>query len=442
MDAEPPSRLTSIFVENIDFLQLTPVLVLISILLILSGLVSSSEVSFFSLSAPQIDELKNSKKKVDQRLVQLLETPRQLLATILISNNFINVGIVILSTSAVHQLFDFKANAVAAFVIEVVAVTILILLFGEILPKIYATTSPLSTAKFMSRPLAITKRIFLALQLIPLLISISRKLERPAKNDGITVDDLEHALQLTENDNNNSDEQKILQGIVRFGNTTVRQIMTPRTNVRAFEETENFEVVLQKIIDFGFSRIPVYSESLDEIKGIIYIKDLLPYLQAGADFAWTQLMREPFYVPESKKIDDLLTEFQEMKMHLAVVVDEFGGTSGVVTLEDILEEIVGEISDEFDSEELVFSKLDDQNYVFEGKTSLADFYKVINIAGDSFEESKGDADTLAGFLLEISGKFPERGDTITFNDYTFKVENIEERRIQRIKVTLPAVAAS
>ena len=442
MDSEPPSSLLSIFVENIDYLQLAPVLIIILVLLVLSGLISGSEVSFFSLSLAQIDELKNSKKNADKLILDLLEKPRQLLATILISNNFINVGIVILSTFAVHALFDFSANAVAAFIIEVVAVTFLILLFGEILPKIYATTSPLSTARFMSRPLNVTKRIFLALQLIPVLIAISRKLERPTKNDGITVDDLEHALQLTENENDNSDEQKILQGIVRFGNTTVRQIMTPRTNVKAFEEAEKFEVILQKIVDFGFSRIPVYGENLDEIKGIIYIKDLLPYLQAGPDFAWTQLMREPFYVPESKKIDDLLTEFQEMKMHLAVVVDEFGGTSGVVTLEDILEEIVGEISDEFDSEELVFSKLDDQNYVFEGKTSLSDFYRVINIDGEAFEEMKGDADTLAGFLLEISGKFPERGDTIAFNNYTFKVENIEERRIQRIKVTLPTPATA
>ena len=442
MDSEPPSSTLSIIVENIDYLQLTPVLVIIAILLLLSGLVSGSEVSFFSLSAVQLDDLKASKKRADFLILELLEKPRQLLATILISNNFINVGIVILSTFAVHLIFDFSANALAAFVIEVVAVTFLILLFGEILPKIYATTSPLTTARFMAQPLAITKRIYRTLQLIQMLIAISRKLERPAKNDSLTVDDLEHALQLTENENNNSDEQKILEGIVRFGNTTVRQVMTPRTNVKAFDLDEKFDTVLAKIIDFGFSRIPVYGENLDEIKGIIYIKDLLPYLNAGADFAWTQLMREPFYVPESKKIDDLLTEFQEMKMHLAVVVDEFGGTSGVVTLEDILEEIVGEISDEFDAEELVFSKLDDQNYVFEGRTSLADFYRVINIDGETFEEMKGDADTLAGFLLEISGKFPERDETIAFKDYLFKIENIEERRIQRIKVTLPAVAES
>jgi gliding motility-associated protein GldE len=275
------------------------------------------------------------------------------------------------------------------------------------------------------------------LQLIPMLIAISKKLERPAKNDGLTVDDLEHALELTENAGTNVEEHKILEGIVRFGNTTVRQIMTPRTNMQALEITDGFSVVLKNVIDFGFSRIPVYEDNIDQIKGIIYIKDLLPYLNASPDFAWTKLMREPFYVPESKKIDDLLAEFQEMKMHLAVVVDEFGGTSGLVSLEDIIEEIVGEISDEFDAEELVYSKLDDQNFVFEGRTSLAEFYRVIGTEGEEFEEQKGDADTLAGFILEISGKFPEREDVIPFTGYTFKIENIEDRRIQRIKVTLP-----
>lgn len=440
MDTEPPSYLASIFVADVNLVQLIPAVAVILILLVVSGMISGSEVSFFSLNAAQLELLKNSKKKADTSVLALLEKPRQLLATILISNNFINVGIVILSTFTIHLLFDFSANAVAAFVIEVVVVTSLILLFGEILPKIYATTAPLATARFMATPLLILRRIFNLLKLIPLLIAISRKLERPTKNEGITVDDLEHALQLTDKAGQTADEQKILEGIVRFGNTTVRQIMTPRTNVLAFSEADSFEKVLANIVDFGFSRIPVYGENLDEIKGIIYIKDLLPYLNAEPSFAWTKLMREPFYVPESKKIDDLLTEFQEMKMHLAVVVDEFGGTSGLVTLEDILEEIVGEISDEFDAEELIYSKLDSANYVFEGKTSLADFYRVVGIDGVAFEENKGDADTLAGFYLEQSGKFPERGETLTFENYTLKVENIEERRIQRIKVTLPQVA--
>jgi putative hemolysin len=409
-------------------------------LLVLSGLVSGSEVSFFSLSTVQLKELKESKNRKDGTILRLLESPRQLLATILISNNFINVGIVILSTFTVHELFDFTANPIAAFIIEVVAVTFLILLFGEILPKIYSTTAPLASARIMAGPLQFTQRLFKPL--IRILIGITNRLEKPAKNDGITVDDLEHALQLTENDDDNADEQRILEGIVRFGNTTVRQIMTPRTDVTAFELNEDFHEIVEKIVEHGFSRIPVYEENLDQIKGIIYIKDLLPYMDSGADFAWIKLLREPFYVPESKKIDDLLTEFQEMKMHLAIVVDEFGGTSGVVTLEDIIEEIVGEISDEFDDEELIFSKLDNQNYVFEGRTPLSDFYRVIEIEGDDFEESKGDADTLAGFLLEISGKFPERNETITFNDFIFKIENIEDRRIQRIKVTLPAPASS
>jgi gliding motility-associated protein GldE len=439
LDSEPPVSLFAQLLNPVDFATLAPAFLAIVILLAFSGLVSGAEVSFFSLSSPQLDLLKASKKKADLRIVELLNKPRQLLATILISNNFVNVGIVILSTFVVHQIFNFAENPIAAFAIEIVAVTSLILLFGEVLPKIYATTAPLVLARFMAKPLAITQKLFLFLQLIPVLIAISKKLERPAKNDGLTVDDLEHALELTENSGTNVEEHKILEGIVRFGNTTVRQIMTPRTNMQALEVTSDFKAVLKNIIDFGFSRIPVYEDNIDQIKGIIYIKDLLPYLNASPDFAWTKLMREPFYVPESKKIDDLLAEFQEMKMHLAVVVDEFGGTSGLVSLEDIIEEIVGEISDEFDSEELVFSKLDNQNYVFEGRTPLAEFYRVLDIEGEDFEEQKGDADTLAGFILEISGKFPERNAVIPFADYTFKIENIEERRIQRIKVTLPTV---
>jgi len=439
LDSEPPVSLFAQLFNPVDFATLAPAFLAIVVLLAFSGLVSGAEVSFFSLSRSQLDLLKASKKNADSRIVELLAKPRQLLATILISNNFVNVGIVILSTFVVHQVFNFALNPIAAFIIEIVAVTSLILLFGEVLPKIYATTAPLVLARLMAKPLAITQKIFLFMQLIPVLIAISKKLERPAKNDGLTVDDLEHALELTENSGTNVEEHKILEGIVRFGNTTVRQIMTPRTNMQALQVTSDFKAVLKNIIDFGFSRIPVYEDNIDQIKGIIYIKDLLPYLNASPDFAWTKLMREPFYVPESKKIDDLLAEFQEMKMHLAVVVDEFGGTSGLVSLEDIIEEIVGEISDEFDAEELVYSKLDGQNYVFEGRTPLAEFYRVLAIEGEDFEEQKGDADTLAGFILEISGKFPERNAVIPFADYTFKIENIEERRIQRIKVTLPTV---
>lgn len=436
MDSEPPVSLLAQLFNTVDIITLIPVFLAIGVLLILSGLVSGSEVSFFSLSSAQLDVLRASKKSVDQQIVTLLEKPRQLLATILISNNFINVGIVILSTYAVHELFNFAQNPIAAFLIEVIAVTSLILLFGEVLPKIYASSSPMVLARAMVKPLAFLRQFFFPLSKI--LIVISKKLERPAKNDGLTVDDLEHALELTENASTNAEEHKILEGIVRFGNTTVRQIMTPRTNMKALEVSDRFDSVIKNVIKFGFSRIPVYEDNIDQIKGIIYIKDLLPYLSASSDFAWTKMMREPFYVPESKKIDDLLAEFQEMKMHVAVVVDEFGGTSGLVSLEDIIEEIVGEISDEFDAEELVYSKIDDQNFLFEGRTPLAEFYRVIDIDGEEFEEHKGDADTLAGFILEISGKFPERNDVIPFTGYTFKIENIEDRRIQRIKVTLPA----
>ena len=388
------------------------------------------------------EELRNSKKSNEQLIIALLEKPRELLATILISNNLINVGIVILSAFTVHEIFNFDAHPVTSFVIEIVGVTSLILLFGEIIPKVYATASPLVLARFMATPLSISRRIYRGLFLIQALKGTSNLFEKPAKSNILSVDDLEHALELTEDENNDSDEQKILEGIVRFGNTSVRQIMTPRTEVIAFDFNQNFNIILENAIEHGFSRMPVYQENLDNIIGVIYIKDFLPYMDAADDFDWQKLIRDPFFVPETKKIDNLLTEFQEKKIHLAVVVDEFGGTSGVITLEDIIEEIVGEISDEFDDDDLVFSKLDDHNYVFEGRTPLNDFYKVLSIDGEPFEEEKGDADTLAGMLLEISGKFPEQEEIITFNNYEFKIESIENRRILRIKVTLPSTSDS
>jgi len=409
---------------------------------VLSGLISGSEVSFFSLSSTTKEELRNSKKNNEQMIIALLDKPRELLATILVSNNLINVGIVILSAYAVHEIFNFETHPVASFVIEIAGVTSLILLFGEIMPKVYATSQPLVLARFMAIPLSISRNVYRGLFLIQALKATSNIFEKPAKSNVISVDDLEHALELTEDESNDTDEQKILEGIVRFGNTSVRQIMTPRTEVVAFELNQQFDAILENAIEHGFSRMPVYQDNLDQIRGVIYIKDFLPFMDAAPDFDWQKLIRDPFFVPETKKIDNLLTEFQERKIHLAVVVDEFGGTSGIITLEDIIEEIVGEISDEFDEEDLVYSKLDDQNYVFEGRTPLNDFYKVLSINGDPFEEEKGDADTLAGMLLEISGKFPEQDETITFNDYEFKIESIENRRIQRIKVTLPRVSNS
>lgn len=435
MDTEPPSQIFANIIREFDLVMLAPFLVLIAVLLLFSALISGSEVSFFSLNSGDIDDLKSSKNKREQMIVTLLDKPQELLATILISNNFINVGIVILSTFVVHEIFDFTTNPIAAIIIEIIAVTSLILLFGEIMPKVYATASPKGFARLMAQPLNAI-RWFLN-PVSKLLIGISNVFHRPAKSDALSVDDLEHALELTEDENSDTEDYKILEGIVKFGNTTVRQTMTPRTDVVAFELGDSFTHVLSKIVEHGFSRIPVFEENFDQIKGVLYIKDLLPHMDKGDRFSWQELIREPFFVPETKKIDDLLKEFQEKKTHLAVVVDEFGGTSGVISLEDVIEEIVGEISDEFDDEDLIYSKLDSRNYVFEGRTPLIDFYKVLDIDDEPFEDVKGDADTLAGFILEISGKFPDRFEVIHFNDFAFKIENIEDRRIQRIKVTLP-----
>lgn len=442
MDPEPPSSLFSSLINDFDLLTVTPMLVIVAVLLLLSGLISGSEVSFFSLSSSTKEELRNSKNTTDQKIMALLERPRELLATILVSNNLLNVGIVILSTFVLQQIFNFAANPLAAFVIEIVLVTMLILLFGEIMPKVYATASPLPLARFMATPINALKKGYKFFGLIQLLKATSSLFDKPSKSDSISVNDLEHALELTDDEGQDSDEQKILEGIVRFGSTSVRQIMTPRTDVIAFDVNDKFDYVIAKVIEHGFSRIPVYEESLDKIMGVVYIKDFLPFMDSKANFSWKDLMRDPFFVPETKKIDDLLTEFQEKKIHLAVVVDEFGGTSGVITLEDVIEEIVGEISDEFDNDDINFKIIDEHNISFEGRTSLNDFYKVLNIDGDDFEEVKGDSDTLAGFLLEISGKFPEKFETITFGEYQFKIEKIENRRIHRIKATLPKVADS
>ena len=420
------------------------------VLLILSALISGSEVAFFSLSPSDLSELKNSKNKSDLGILGLLEKPKRLLGTILVSNNFINIAIVILAAiivaplteNWVGQTMNFSLigsevnikGSVVIFIFEIAVVTFLILMFGEILPKVYATRNRLVLARFMVTPMMTLEKIFGPINKV--LIWSTRWLEKPYKKDNITVDDLEHALDLTEENNKDSDGQKILRGIVKFGSTTARQIMTPRTDVVAFDVTDDYDVVIKVVMESGFSRIPVYEENFDSIKGVIYIKDLLPHIEKGKSFDWSSLLREPFFVPETKKIDDLLREFQEKKIHMAIVVDEFGGTSGIISLEDVIEEIVGEISDEFDDEDLIYSKLDDRTYVFEGKTPLSDFCKVINVDESVFEEAQGDTDSLAGLMLEIAGKFPEKGERVEFEGFTFEAESVEERRINRIKVTI------
>ncbi len=440
MDPEP-----ALFLNFISFfINWNPIYYGLSllILLILSGLISGSEVAFFSLSQTDIDEAKNSKDKKQNTVVKLLEKPKKLLATILISNNFINIAIVILShliiesylknTSINVDFYFFVADL--KILIELIAITFIILLFGEVLPKIYANRNALLFASKMAYPIKLLNNVlgFLSLPLTFLNNSIENKLRK--KDSDISVEKLSLALELT-TENANKDEQKILKGIVNFGNTEARQIMIPRMDVFALSNEEKYSNILPKIVKKGFSRIPVYNESIDTIIGVLYAKDLLPHLNKK-DFNWVRLAREPFYVPENKKLDDLLKEFQEKKIHLAIVVDEYGGTSGILSLEDIIEEIVGEISDEFDNEELNYSKIDKHNYVFEGKISLKEFCQIIEIEEDVIEEEKGEAETLAGFLLEINGKFPHKNSQLKFKFLTFTVEVVDKKRIKQIKVNI------
>jgi len=369
-------------------------------------------------------------------VVQQLERPKKLLATILITNNFINILIVLLFAYLGEYLFNGIASTKFRFIIEVVLITFLILLFGEVLPKVYANRNALKFASFMVVPVKILNVILtpLSVLLMNLTSIVEKRLGK--KNSDLSVETLSQALELTSEEGTSKEEQKILKGIVTFGNTETVQVMCPRTDVFALPDIDNFTDVVQKIIKNGHSRIPVYHESIDDIIGVLYAKDLLPHLNKKT-FQWKKVLRTPFFIPENKKLDDLLKEFQEMKNHLAIVVDEYGGTSGIVTLEDVIEEIVGDISDEFDDDDLAYSKIDEYNYVFEGKIALKDFYKVLNIEDSIFEDHKGEAETLAGFILEINEKFPKRNDVILFNDFTFNIEVLDKKRIKQIKVTIP-----
>jgi putative hemolysin len=437
LDPEPPSLYLLLDILQPFQLNYITLLVVLLILLMASALVSGSEIAFFSLKSSAIDGLEQDHPKSYKQLTDLLDRPKTLLATILISNNFINVGIVILSSYLTNQMFDFSAQPTLGFLTQVIAITFLILLFGEVLPKVYATRNSIAFSSFMSGPMLTLRTIFLPASriLVRSTSLIEKRLKGTAQN--LSVDDLSQALELTTDDSTSKDEQKILEGIVKFGSTNVRQIMKPRMDVVSLDYSWDYHKVMSVILDSGYSRIPVYEENFDKIKGVLYIKDLLQHIGKDKDFKWQDLLWEPFYVPENKKIDDLLKEFQHKKIHLAIVVDEFGGTSGIITLEDVIEEIVGEISDEFDDEELVYSKLDERNYVFEGKIHLTDFIKILDIGDNTLNKASGDSDTLAGFLLEIAGKFPDTNEVIDFEGYRFKVESKDGRRIKRIKVTLP-----
>lgn len=413
----------------------------IIVLLLLSGLISASEVAFFSLTKVDIDKAINTKSAKAILVAKLLEQPRKLLATILISNNFINIAIVILSHLFVEHYFgslkitlDFILFTVdLKIIVELIAITFVILLFGEVLPKIYANKNAMQFASKTVYIISFLKRafLFLSIPLTGLTNLIEHKLRK--KSTDISVEKLSKALELTK-ENASKEERKILKGIVNFGNTEARQIMIPRMDVFALSKDEKYQEVLKKVVENGYSRIPVYDDTIDTIKGILYAKDLLPYLNE-TDFKWTKLLRESFYVPENKKLDDLLKEFQSKKIHLAVVVDEYGGTSGILSLEDIIEQIVGEISDEYDQDETSYSKIDDYNFIFEGKTTLKVFCNIINMDESEFEDAIGEAETLAGFLLELNGNFPNKNDKIKFKSLIFTIEVIDNKRIKQIKVT-------
>jgi len=419
------------------------------LLLICSALVSGSEVAFFSLNPTQRKVLEDDGGKAAIITLDLLHKSKELLATILISNNFINVAIILLSSLISGAIFKFSdtvflgitvPSSWVAFAIDVVGITFLILLFGEVIPKVYASRHPLRLAKLMAYPIMVSYRFFNQMQLVPLLVRSSAFLDRKIKkrSNGISVDELSHALEITNKNEIPEEDHKILKGIVKFGNTDVRQIMTPRIDVKGFDLETPYEELLSDVLESGYSRIPIYQEEFDNVKGVLYLKDLLPYLKKTAEgFNWQSLIREPFFVPEKKKIDDLLNEFRERKMHMAIVVDEYGGAQGIVTLEDVIEEIVGDISDEFDDEDLVYSRLDDKNVVFEGKTALNDVYRVLSIEGDSLEELKGESDTLAGLVLEHAGRIPKKNEKLKIAGYSFTIEAADKKRIKRVKVTLP-----
>ena len=439
MDPEPYSLCLLFF--SINTMLVINVVVLV-LLLASSALVSGAEVALFGLSQTDLNDMAETNSLRGRRIIKLLEKPKKLLATILIANNAINIGIVLLFNTIGDTLFSNIEQTLfgfisVRFILEVIVATFLILMFGEILPKIYANRNRIKFAHFMSLPLSVLDRLFypLSMPMRSATIFLQDRLGRQKSNFG--VDHLSQALELTSEGDTTKEEQKILEGIVSFGNTDTKQVMRPRIDIFALNEQMKFSEVLEEIKKNGYSRIPVFSENMDNVLGVLYVKDLLPYLERKT-FNWMSLIREPYFVPENKKLDDLLLEFQEKKKHLAIVVDEYGGTSGIVTLEDIIEEIVGDISDEFDDEDLIFSKLDDHNFVFEGKTNLKDFYRVAKIEDESiFEEKKGESETIAGFVLEIAGSFPKRGEKVLFNDYQFVVESLDKKRLKQIKVTLP-----
>ncbi len=440
MDPEPASLLLALLSNT----SLVVNIIILLLLLLCSALISGAEVALFSLTKTEIDQGLDNDSKVMQIVASLLERPKKLLATILVANNFINIAIVLLFDTLSDQLFTnvnggfslYLFELKYIFLLKVVLVTFLILLLGEIIPKVYASRNNVKFSLFMARPLKVLDTIFTPISMPMRFATMKIQNAFGKERSNISVDQLSQALELTNDEDTTKEEQKILESIVSFGNTDTKQVMRPRMDIFALNIEEDYHTIIPQIISNGYSRIPIYKDNIDTIEGILYVKDLLPHLGEKV-FDWTSILREPFFVPENKKLDDLMEEFQSKKVHLAVVVDEYGGTSGLVSLEDVIEEIVGDISDEYDDDDLIYTKIDDHTFRFDGKTPLKDVYRIIDLDDDSvFEAKKGEAETLAGLILEISGGFPRVNSKINFKNYVFTIEALEKKRIKQIKLTI------
>lgn len=404
------------------------------ILLLGSALMSASEVAYFSFKPEDIEKFKTNKNKQSQAALKLYNNPEKLLSTVLVANNTINIAIVLLAAYLSAGMFDFSADPVIGFIINVVVITFLLLFFGEVMPKVYASRNHISVALFMAFPLTVMEKIFQPVTYLLIFSSSFVNKRTGTHRSNISMDDLSDALELTSDDFN--EDERILKGIVNFGNINVSAIMCPRIDVTAIDIKAGFDKIVPVIISSGFSRIPVYSGSFDTVKGILYAKDVLPFTNNPGSFKWQSLLRPPYFVPETKKINDLLKEFQTRKIHMAVVIDEYGGTSGIVSLEDILEEIVGEITDESDVDAVLYKKLDERTYIFEGKTLLNDFCKIVDIDEELFDEVRGESETLAGLILEMTGEIPQKDQVIKYGDFVLKIESADRRRIKEIRVEI------
>jgi len=438
LESEPYSQMVILSNLNITFFALSigsVVGILFTIILLFcSAFISGSEVAFFSLSPNEINRIRTGKKSSSKAAQELIEKPQELLGTVLVSNNFVNIAIVIISSWVINGLIDFSQAPILGFIIQVILITFVLLLFGEIIPKIYANQYSLKMVHATAIPLLFLMKI--TKPLVYLLISTTKLVDKKFQRKSIlTRNDLTNAIEITSE--SLAEGKEILKGIIEFGNIEVSDIMCPRVDVLAVDVHTPFSKVMKVIVDAGYSRIPVYNKTFDDIKGILFIKDLLPHIQKTDSFHWQSLIRSPYYVPEGKKINELLEDLQKNKIHMAVVVDEYGGTSGIITMEDIIEEIVGDMSDEFDEDdEIPFSKINENSFLFDGKVLLNDFYKIMEVENNVFDQVKGDADTLAGLILEIRGEFPQQYEVIKYHQFNFTIEALNKRRIVKIKTTI------